>query len=80
MKQKPTPAEELTEYAYSEEKMREILGGSEGPIEHTTMRKRIYRRDAPPFIKVGSDYWFPKDAFSDWLQAQRPVTKGKNAS
>lgn len=67
-------AAELREYCYDETEMRGFLGGSRGPLEQSTMRGRIYRKkNCPPWIKVGSDYWFPKDLYADWLR-QRPAS------
>lgn len=67
-----TPSE-LREYCYSEEDMAAILGGSDGPLAPSTMRGKIHRRTSPPYIRVGSDYWFPRDLFADWLRSIRPT-------
>lgn len=74
-------ANEMKEYCYSEDEMRAFIGGSKGPIAPATMRRRIRNRtNCPPWIKVGPDYWFPKDLYGDWLRELKPTYEVSNAS
>lgn len=74
-------AEEMKEYCYSENEMAAILGGSKGALSPSTMRGRIHRkRNIPPSIKVGPDYWFPKDLYADWLRSLRPTFEVKRSA
>jgi hypothetical protein len=75
-------ARELEDYAYTFDQMRKFLAPRAGEeLSPETLRSRIYRRkNIPPFIKEGGEYWFPKDLYADWIRNKPATYEVTNAS